>query len=255
MEAAVSGARGPQIRVFSDYEALSLAAADLVSAVITAAAAAKGRVAVALSGGRTPRRCYTLLGETPRRERTDWKRVHLFWADERCVPADHSDSNYRLVAETLLCRVDLPEDHVHRIRGEADPELAAREYEEEIGRFFGPAAFPAFDLVLLGAGEDGHTASLFPGSTALREKKRLAVPAFREAPKQSRVTLTLPALNHAAHILFLASGRSKAGVVHEVVEDGNPKQYPAGLVQPVDGAVTWLIDREAAGLLDEQIVR
>ncbi len=251
----MSGGLGPQIRVFSDHEALSHAAADLVSAVITTAAAAKDRVAVALSGGSTPRRCYTLLGETPWRERTDWKRVHLFWADERCVPADHRDSNYRLLAETLLCRLDLPEAHIHRIRGEADPELAAREYEEEIGRFFGPVSFPAFDLVLLGAGEDGHTASLFPASTALREKKRLAVPVFREAPKQNRVTLTLPALNHATHILFLASGRAKAGVVHEVVEDGNPKQYPAGLVQPAGGSVTWLIDREAAGLLDEQFVR
>ncbi len=251
----MSGAGHPQIRVFSDYEALSLAAADLVSAIITAAAAAKGRVAVVLSGGSTPRRLFTLLGEAPRRERTDWKRVHLFWADERCVPADHSESNYRLAAETLLRRVDLPEDHVHRIRGEEAPELAAREYEEEIRRFFGPEVLPAFDLVLLGAGEDGHTASLFPDSPALREKKRLAVPVYHEAPKRSRVTLTLPVLDHAAHILFLASGRSKAGVVHEIVEDGNPKRYPAGLVKPVNGAVTWMIDREAAGLLDEQLVR
>ncbi len=249
----MSGTARPQVRILADPEALSRSAADLVVATIQAAAAAKGAVSVALSGGSTPRRLYTLLGEAPWRERIEWKRVHLFWADERCVPPDHSESNYRLVAETLLTRVELPEAHIHRIRGEKEPELAAQEYEEEILAFFRPAALPAFDLILLGAGEDGHTASLFPGSPVLREKKRIAVPAYREAPKHSRVTLTLPVLNHAAHILFLVSGRAKAAVVHEILEDGNPKQYPAGLVQPVSGRVTWMIDREAAGLLDERL--
>ncbi len=250
----MSGAARPQVQVLADPEALSHSAANLVSAIIEAAAA-KGTVSVALSGGSTPRRLYTLLGEAPWRERIEWKRVHLFWADERCVPPDHNESNYRLVAETFLSRVDLPEDHIHRIRGEEEPELAARVYEEELRRFSRPEALPVFDLILLGAGEDGHTASLFPGSPALREKKRFAVPVYCEAPKHSRITLTLPVLNRAAHVLFLASGRAKAAVVHEIVEDGNPKQYPAGLVQPVSGAVTWMIDREAAGLLDEQLAK
>ncbi len=250
----MSGVARPQIRVLRDPETMSLAAAELVSSIAEESLAGKGGFAMALSGGSTPRRLYTLLGETPRRERIDWKRVHLFWADERCVPPGHSESNYRLVAETLLRRVDPPKDHVHRIRGEEEPERAAREYEEELRRFFGDAAAPAFDLVLLGAGEDGHTASLFPGSPAVCEKSRLAVPVYREAPKISRVTLTLPILNHAAHVLFLASGRAKAAVVHEILEDGNPKQYPAGLVQPLSGAVTWMIDREAAGFLDDQLV-
>ncbi len=248
----MSGTARPQVLVLADPEALSRSAADLVSAAIEAAAAAKSTVRLVVSGGSTPRRLYTLLGEPPWRERIEWKKVHLFWADERCVPPDHNESNYRLVAGTLLSRVDLPEDRIHRIRGEKDPEPAAQAYEEEILAFFRPAALPVFDLILLGAGEDGHTASLFPGSPVLREKKRLAVPVYREAPKHNRVTLTLPVLNHAAHILFLASGRSKAAVVHEIVEDGNPKQYPAGLVQPSSG-VTWMIDREAAGLLDERL--
>ncbi len=243
----------PQIRVHADLEELSRSAAELVSAIVEAAAAAKGVVSVVLSGGSTPRRLYTLLGEAPLRTRIDWKRVHLFWGDERCVPADHNESNYRLAAETLLSRVDLPKGHIHRIRGEESPEHAAGEYEEDIRRFFHPSPLPAFDLVLLGVGEDGHTASLFPGSAALRERNRLVVPVLHQAPKHSRVTLTLQSLNHAAHVLFLASGRSKAAVVHEIVEDGNPKQYPAGLVQPVSGAVTWMVDREAAGLLDDEL--
>ena len=253
MEAAVTGRTHPQIRVLRNREALSLAAAELVSSIAEESIAGKGRFSVALSGGTTPRRLYSLLGASPFRERIDWEKVHLFWADERCVPADHSESNYRLVVDTLLRRVDVPKDHVHRIRGEAEPERAAREYEEDIRRFFAPEPAPVFDLVLLGAGEDGHTASLLPGSPALREKKRLVVPVHREPPKPSRVTLTLPALNHASHILFLAAGHAKAAIVHEIVEDGNPKEYPAGLVQPVDGTVTWMIDREAAGLLDDQL--
>jgi 6-phosphogluconolactonase len=255
MEAAVTGGTHPQIRVLRDLEALSLAAAELVSSIAQGSIAGKGGFTVALSGGNTPRRLYSLLGAAPFRERIAWKKVHLFWADERCVPADHTESNYRLVADTLLRRVDVPKDQVHRIRGEDEPERAAREYEEDIRRFFGPATAPVFDLVLLGAGEDGHTASLLPGSPALREKHRLAVPVYREPPKHSRITLTLPALNHASHILFLASGHAKAAVVHEIVEDGNPKQYPAGLVQPVNGTVTWMIDQEAAGLLADQFVR
>jgi 6-phosphogluconolactonase len=252
MEAAVIGTP-PQIRVFRDLEALSLAAAELVSLIAEGSVERKGRFSVALSGGTTPRRLYSLLGAAPFRERIIWKKVHLFWADERCVPAHHTESNYRLVADTLLRRVDVPKGQVHRIRGEAEPERAAREYEEDIRRFFGPEPVPVFDLVLLGAGEDGHTASLLPGSPALRETKRLVVPVHREPPSPSRVTLTLPVLNHASHVLFLASGHAKAAVVHEIVEDGNPKQYPAGLVRPVNGTVTWMIDREAAGLLADQL--
>ncbi len=252
MEAAVIGSPHPNIRVFRDPESMSLAAAEYVSSIAEKSIAGKGGFAFAVSGGTTPRGLYSLLGAAPFRERIAWKKVHLFWADERCVPVYHTESNYRLVADTLLRRVELPKNQVHRIRGEEEPERSAREYEEDIRLFFGSA--PAiFDLILLGAGEDGHTASLLPGSPALREKKRLVVPVYREPPKQNRVTLTWPALNHAAHILFLASGHAKATVVHEIVEDGNPKQYPAGMVKPVNGTITWLIDRDAAGLLADQL--
>ncbi len=245
----------PQVRVFHDLEALSRGAADLFLSIANAAAS-RGRFAVALSGGSTPRRFYSLFGSVPYRENIDWKKAHVFWADERCVPADHDESNFKLAADAFLSRVDLPQEHIHRIRGEDEPERAAREYEKDLRSFFGPGPYPVFDLIILGVGEDGHTASLFPGAPALREKKRLAVPVYPAPPqKLSRITLTLPVLNHALQVLFLASGRAKAAVVHEIIEDKNPRQRPAGLVLPVRGAVTWMVDRDAAGLLTDQLSR
>jgi 6-phosphogluconolactonase len=195
---------------------------------------------------------YTLLGAAPYREAVPWPRVHLFWADERCVPQDHPESNYKLVYDACLSKVSLPSENIHRIRGEEEPAKAARVYEGDLRRFFG-GGVPVFDLLLLGAGEDGHTASLFPGSPSLHETTRVALPVYLERPKRDRVTLTLPVLNRAAHVLFLASGRAKAEVVSEILEGGNVQRYPAGLVQPVKGDVIWLIDREAAGKLRKPV--
>lgn len=244
-----SGAN-PAVRVFADPESLFRGAAEFVAS-LAQGAASRGRFSVALSGGSTPVRLYALLASPPYRDRIDWARLHLFWADERCVPWDHRDSNYRLVYDMLLTKVSIPRGNVHRIVGEEEPECAAQEYDYDVRSFFEPS-FPAFDLVLLGAGEDGHTASLFPGAAALRERTRLAVAVFFEPPRISRISLTLQALNHAREVIFLASGRAKAAVVHEILEDGNPKQYPAGLVRPADGRVTWMLDRDAAGLLMER---
>jgi 6-phosphogluconolactonase len=246
----VIAAGSTKVRVFSDREEMSRAAAEQVVA-LSRSAKASGRFALALSGGSTPARLYSLLGAPPYRDAIDWPSLHLFWADERCVPPDHPESNFKLVRDSLLSKVALPGGNIHRIMGEAGPERAAREYEESIRAFFGPALFPVFDLILLGTGEDGHTASLFPGAPALRERSRIAAAIVFEPPKLSRVSLTLPMLNHASQVLFLAAGRAKAGVVHEVLEDGNPKQYPAGMVTPVRGRVTWMIDREAASLLSK----
>lgn len=237
-----------EIRVFADREAMSIAAAEHIVSLSRTAKASR-RFALALSGGSTPGRLYSLLGSPPYRDSIDWASLHLFWADERCVSPDHPESNYKLVRDTLLSKVALPGGNIHRIIGEAGPERAARDYEETIRAFFGPALFPIFDLILLGAGEDGHTASLFPGSPALRERSRIATAVVLEPPKPSRVSLTIPVFNHASQILFLAAGRAKAVVVHGILEDGNPKQYPAGMVQPDRGRVTWMIDREAASLL------
>jgi len=239
----------PEIHVFADLETLSSNAAEFIFTLSRKTIASGGNFSVALSGGTTPRRLYTLLGSSPYREKIDWKQVHIFWADERCVPKDHPESNYKLAFDTFLSRISIPSSNIHRVEGETDPETAARNYERDIRQLSGATLPPAFDLIILGAGDDGHTASLFPTSPALRERERLVVPVYLEAPKLNRVTLTLPILNHAAQILFLVSGRSKKSVVEEVVERGNSRQYPAGLVHPQQGNSIWFIDHDAADLL------
>jgi len=240
---------GEEIRVFADLEVLSRAAADLFVSLSQSAVASDKKFAVALSGGSTPRRFFSLLASSPCQESIKWSSTHFFWADERCVPKEAPESNYNLAYSMLLSRVPVPRDNIHRIRGEDDPEQAARDYEDRLRTFFGRQPFPVFDLIILGAGADGHTASIFPDTAVVRERTRLAVPVYADAPKPARVTLTLPVLNSAAQVLFLAAGRAKTAVLHEILEDGNPKRYPAGLVQPVHGRLTWLIDREAASML------
>jgi 6-phosphogluconolactonase len=238
-----------QVRVFQDLEELSRGAAESFAALSKKSLASRNRFVVALSGGLTPHRLYSLLGSPQYRDVIDWSRIYIFWTDERCVPKDHPESNYKLAYDAFLSHVPLPAQNIHRIRGEDGPHKAAEAYEDELRNIFsGPGAI-VFDLILLGVGEDGHTASLFPGSPALDEKMRPAVPVYLAEPKINRVTLTLPVLNGAAQVLFLASGRAKAGVVHEIVEDGNPKQYPAGLVQPLRGSVVWMLDRDASSAL------
>jgi 6-phosphogluconolactonase len=239
----------PQVRVFPDLETLSRGAAVFFSEISVKVLAAQGRFAVALSGGSTPRRFYTFLGENPFRKDISWEQVHFFWVDERCVSRDHPESNFKLVADTIFSHIDVPDKNIHRIKGESGPGQAAKEYEQDIRTFFGASSLPMFDLVVLGAGEDGHTASLFPDGETLREYDRVAAPVYLEPPKLNRVTLTVPILNDAAQILFLASGPAKAEIVREILENGNQKQYPAGLVHPVRGNITWFLDRDAAGLL------
>lgn len=231
---------------------MSRAAADFFVTLANQRIAAEGRFAVALSGGSSPKQLYTFLGSPPYRDAVPWPQVHFFWADERCVLPDHPKSNYKLAFDAFLSRIPLPDANIHRIKGEEGPVAAAQSYEEDLRIFFGGPGVPVFDLIMLGVGEDGHTASLFPGSPSLQETVRLAVPVYLERPKRDRVTLTLPVLKHAAHVLFLASGRAKADVVSGVLDGNNVRRYPAGLVRPVNGEVTWLIDREAAEKLHGQ---
>ena len=249
MEAAVSTAAGTRMLVYQDREALSVATAERFAAISRERIRSRGRFAVAFSGGSTPRRFYSLLASGSFRDKVEWAKTQVFWADERCVPPDHDESNYKTVRDILLSAFPLSEGQVHRIRGEADPQDAAQLYEKELRSFFGAGRMPVFDVVILGAGRDGHTASLFPGAAALRERTRLAVPVYLDAPQLNRVTLTLPVLNHAAHVLVLASGEAKADVVRVIFEEGNAKQYPAGLVRPVSGALEWFLDRDAASLV------
>lgn len=248
MEATVIPA-GWRVRVFQNLESLSRTAAELFSALSQKAIAAHGRFSVAISGGSTPLLLYTLLGLSPWRETIDWKHVHLFWADERCVPAGHRESNFKLADDTFIARATIPDENIHRIAGEIGADHAALKYEQDLCAYFGTATFPVFDLILLGIGEDGHMASLFPGNAAVQVKDRFVAAVPLDAPRLSRVTLTLPVLNHAAEILFLVAGSIKAGVVQSIVEKNNQGQSPAGLVHPEHGAVTWFLDAEAASLL------
>jgi 6-phosphogluconolactonase len=245
----VTGRPEVRVRVFKDMDELSRAAADFFKTIAQESIVAKGRFAVALSGGSTPRLFYSLLGSSPYVDAMDWSRIHIFWADERCVSQDQPESNYKLAYDMFLSRVPIQVENIHRIRGEEGPDKAAQAYEYELRDFISDSGMPIFDLVILGTGEDGHTASLFPGSDAVLEMTMLAVPVFLERPKISRVTLTLSVLNHTAHVLFLAAGCAKADIVRDILEGGETQAYPAGQVRPVSGDVFWFIDRQAAGKL------
>jgi 6-phosphogluconolactonase len=240
-----------EIVIVPDPQTLAYEAAQRFAELVREAVSFRGRFSVALSGGSTPGRLYGLLAEDPYRKQVPWGQVHLFWGDERCVPPDDPGSNYRLAQEMVISRVPIPPENVHRVRGELGPEIAAQTYEQVLHDFFcGPR--PRFDLVLLGLGKDGHTASLFPGSALLAEMERLVAPAeaiYQDRPAQ-RVTLTLPAINTARQVLFLVAGIDKAQVVQAVVE-GPDGQLPAQRIQPTAGQLTWLLDAPAAGLLRE----
>jgi len=236
------------VQILPDLEAISHEAASLFVNASRDSIVTRKKFAVAISGGSTPRRLYTLLGSSPYCDQVDWHKVHFFWADERCVPKEDEASNFKVAFDRLLSKVPVPDGNIHRIKGGEDPEKAARDYEADIRKFFGASGLPVFDLVLLGMGEDGHTASLFPGSKSVEETARLAVVVYLDKPNWNRITLTLPVLNNAAQILFLVAGSSKAAVLSEILSDGEKKrEFPAGRITPVQGKVTWLIDREAAG--------
>jgi 6-phosphogluconolactonase len=245
----VSGETPGTVVVLPDLDALSHEAAQIFVLLSQASIAARGKFAVALSGGSTPRALYSLLAQERYSGAVEWNKVHLFWADERCVPPDHPASNFKLASETFISSVTLPSENSHRIKGEKEAAVAAGEYEQDIRAFFAGEGVPAFDLVILGVGEDGHTASLFPGSSALTETKRFAVPVLRKRPGPDRVTLTLPSLNNALHVLFLAAGKTKAAVLREIIDEGNRMGHPAGLLRPARGSVRWLLDRDAASQL------
>ena len=240
-----SGWRGEQLnefRVYEDAAGLATAAAENFVVLAREAIAARGRFLVALAGGSTPRAAYELLATEPFAASVDWTRVHLFWGDERCVPPDHPDSNYRMARAALLDKVQIPAANVHRMRCELAPQQAAAAYERELEKALGEDG--RFDLILLGLGADGHTASLFPGAAALGERERRVLAVYVEKLKAWRVTLTLPVINTARHVIFLVSGTSKAETLARI-RAGEP--LPAGLVRPDQGRLLWLLDRAAAG--------
>ncbi len=208
-----------------------------------------GRFCVALSGGNTPRGLYELLAQEPAAS-LPWDKIHIFFGDERHVPQDNPDSNYRMVRETLISKVAIPEANVHRVRAELDAQAAAEDYEKQIRDVFKPqpGEFPFFDLVLLGMGDDGHTASLFPGTAALQETARFVVANHVEKMNTDRITLTLPVLNNAANVVFLVCGAGKAQVMQDVFSANNNSAYPASSIHPTHGRLLWIVDRDAASL-------
>ncbi len=240
----------PDIRVFEDPQSLFQGAAEEFTSQTTAAVRSHGRFTVALSGGSTPRSLYTLLAT---KASLPWDKVYFFFGDERHVPPDNPESNYRMARESLLSKVPIPPENIFRVPAEnPDANKAAEAYEQTLRKFFDPASgsFPRFDMILLGMGPDGHTASLFPGTTALQEKSRWVVSNWVEKFKTDRLTLTLPVLNNAAVVMFLVSGRDKAGVLKEVLEGNKPGELlPSKLIRPSNGELIWMVDGAAAAQL------
>ena len=258
MKSTQASGRESDLLVVADQAALAEEAAKQVIAIAEEAVARGGRFTVALAGGSTPKRLYLLLTAEPHCSRLPWRETHLFWGDERAVPPEHLDSNFGMAQESLLSRVPIPANQVHRMQAErTDLDAAAIEYEAEIAKVFKIRPTdepPIFDLILLGLGPDGHTASLFPYSHVLQEATRWVAPTYIPKLKANRLTLTPPILNRASTILFLVSGGEKTAVLQAVLEGPpDPERLPAQLIRPVAGRLVWLVDQAAASRLGEKV--
>lgn len=234
------------LRILPDSAAIAEAAAQIVTDLAQKAIERQGRFSLALSGGSTPRALYQLLATELYASQMQWDKVHIFWGDERCVEPDHDDSNYRMAKEVLLDPMSLPPENIHRIKGEIDPQQAASEYETVLHEYFGSDE-PRFDGLLLGMGDDGHTASLFPHTTALNETERWVVGNFIASKQVWRITLTATAINAASNVLFLVSGGRKAERLKQVLKASyQPDKLPSQLIKPRNGNLIWLVDQAAA---------
>jgi len=255
----LSRAQG-EIRVYANGQELALEAAKEFARLADQYVVGLGRFTAVLSGGSTPRAMFSLLAEEPFSTSVPWASIYFFWGDERAVPPTHSGSNYRMATETLLSRVPVPPENIFRIRAELDDrERAAEEYSETIKQFFSGggapgtaplSAWPRFDLVLLGMGSDGHTASLFPRTAALTVSDQIATTNYVQKLNAYRITLTSTTINNARNVAFLVAGEDKAQALKSVLEGApDPQLYPSQQIQPRSGKLIWMIDEEAAGLL------
>lgn len=248
---------GATLKVFDDQRSLSRAAADEIVRVARGAVAQRGRFSIALSGGPAPRPVFELLADErePFRDQFPWRQTHFFWGDERHVPPDDAESNYRLAYDKMLSKVPVPEENVHRVRAELpDPYDAAELYEMSLRDFFVlvDGEFPHFDLMWQGLGANGHTASLFPGTSALGECRRIVVATWIEKLQAHRITMTYPVLNRAANVLFVVSGSEPADALNQVLFGPQLSvPLPAQLVAPTEGRLTWLVDGKAASRLPQ----
>jgi 6-phosphogluconolactonase len=236
----------PQIEVFPDSDALANHAETVFQDLANAALTKRNRFTIALSGGSTPRKLYEKLVNA----NLDWSGIHFFWVDERCVPPNHSESNYRMAADAFLDHINIPSSNIHRIKGELLLNEAARDYEKELRSFF-LNRLPTFDLILLGLGTDGHTASLFPGSPALEEERRWAIKVKHNTPPSplvDRITLTYPVLKQAGEVIFLISGREKADILARIFKTPSiPDSLPVQVIIKNHPNALWLIDWDSAG--------
>jgi 6-phosphogluconolactonase len=234
------------IRVFKDLEGVSQAAARIFADIADQATASRGRFSVALSGGQTPRRLYEILSTLPLRDQIHWETTHIFWGDERCVLANDPRCNAWMARQVLLNRVPIPADNIHPIQGDLPPEQAAVQYESALRKYFGNQS-PVFDLVLLGMGDNAHTASLFPHTPVLDEKERWVSNVHVPGQDMDRVTMTAPLINQADQVVFMVSGMEKAHALQSVLEGiYQPHDFPAQLIRPNGGHPIWLVDRPAS---------
>jgi len=248
-----------KLQIAADAVALARAAAAIYVETANRAVEQKGTAAVVLSGGSTPKALYSLLTVDPElRARVPWQQIYFFFGDERHVPADHLDSNFRTAHEAMLSKIPIASSHVFRVKGEyADPAKAAAEYEQVLHDFFhlSEGELPRFDLVMLGMGPDGHTASLFPGTKALGEKHKLVTSNRAGKFYPHRITMTAPVLNQAALVMFMAHGPDKAQALKAVLEGPyEPEQLPSQMIRPQNGTLLWLVDESAAALLDRTVI-
>ncbi|HWP59403.1 MAG TPA: 6-phosphogluconolactonase [Candidatus Acidoferrales bacterium] len=241
-----------EIVVCKDLGDLSLRVAAEFVSLARASVESAGRFTVCLSGGSTPAALYRLLASAAFAAKVPWDKCHFFWGDERCVPPDHPESNYALARAALLSKVAVPQSQVYRMPGEKPPDLAALRYEATLRTFFNLRAgsYPRFDLILLGLGADGHTASLFPGSEALAVRDRCVVAPYVESLKAHRLTLTLAVINRAANVFFLVSGAEKAEILARVLEPSDENSLPAARVKPEQGRLVWFVDEAAAAKIE-----
>lgn len=241
-----------EIKVVADMKELSNAGADEFSRCARDAIAAHGRFSVALSGGSTPQGTYSLLAEQqndPAR-RLPWEKIHVFFGDERHVPPTHHDSNFRTANESMLSKIPIPPQNVHRILAELDASVAASKYEDELKKFFpNTDSWPRFDLIMLGVGPCGHTASLFPDTTALNENSRWVVSNWVQKFNTYRITFTFPVINHGSLVMFQVAGDDKSAILKEVFQQPDKEIYPCQRVQPQSGRLLWIVDKAAARLL------
>jgi 6-phosphogluconolactonase len=241
------------IRVFDNTSQLSAAAADLFVQTARTAVEEQGRFTVALTGGSSPEQLYRLLAQPPYRDQMPWPQTYIFWGDERWVPLSDDRSNAKMAFELLINHVPVPVNQIYPMWGTESPETFAQQYEDHLRQHFGEAE-PRFDLIFLGMGDDGHTASLFPGTEVLQEKTQWVKAYFLEPQEMYRITLTAPFINQAKKIIFLTFGEKKASALYEILKgEPNPDKYPSQLIKPQTGEVIWLIDQAANRLLAESL--